>query len=262
MFRLMASGEPVVLTSPMSSLKKVSRLAFVAEQFGYQYVDARYSGGRNAQLQLFIAPDPSPQARRRAAQSWAMYPHAAEAGALPPLQPEAVELLKARAKFDLTGKNAEQRMLYGIGGVTLASVILAFRFGGESGDFVIAGVIWAALMVLVGIGFVVNRHRNAKFAARLQGMGFVPVTDETGRLRYLPPGSQVGPPLGTPLGAPVYPSAYPPSTPSPYAQGPYAPQMPQQYGQPQQPYGQYGQPNPNPNPYTAPHPGPQYPPSA
>ncbi|MFD4631848.1 hypothetical protein ACFVYR_27650 [Streptomyces sp. NPDC058284] len=239
MFRLMASGEPVVLTTPMSSLKKLARLAYVAEQFGYQYMDARYSGGRNAQLQLFIAPDPSPQAQQRAAQSWAMYPHAAEAGALPPSRPEAVELIKARAKFDLTGKNAEQRMLYGIGGVTIASVVLAFRFGGERGDFVVAGIIWVALMGLVGIGFVVNRRRNAKFAARLQGMGFVPVTDETGRLRYLPPGTswgmpvgmQAGPPPGVP--APVYPNPY--LSPSPYAQGPYAPQAPQAPHQYQQP---------------------------
>ncbi|MET9334236.1 hypothetical protein ABZX78_24070 [Streptomyces cellulosae] len=273
MLQLMASGEPVELTSPMASVKKLARLAFVAQQFGYEYADVRQGGGNNSQLKMLIVPDPSPQARARAAQNWAQYPNAHDGVSVPPLVPDAFELLKARINFDLTGKSAEKRMGYGAIGVSIGSVIIAYRLGGTSDDFVIAGIIWLALMAVFGIGFVVTRKRNAKFAARLQAAGFAPVADETGRVRYLPPGSGTpygGGPYG-PYGAqaqgappfpqqqpapgyapqpPAYGQPFPQQQPAPgYAQpGPYA-QQPPAYGQPgpygvppQQAPGPYGQP--------------------
>ncbi|MGA5123982.1 hypothetical protein ACPCAG_11780 [Streptomyces pseudogriseolus] len=279
MLRLMASGEPVELTSPMASVKKLARLAFVAQQFGYEYADVRQGGGNNSQLKMLIVPDPSPQAQARAAQNWAQYPNAHDGVSVPPLVPDAFELLKARINFDLTGKNAEKRMGYGAIGVSIGAVIIAYRLGGTSDDFVIAAIIWLALMAILGIGFVVTRKRNAKFAARLQAAGFTPVTDETGRVRYLPPGGQM-PGHGNPFGAGPYgpygaqaqgappfpqqqpapgyapPAQQPPAYGQPFPQqqqqqpGPYAPQQPPAYGQPGQPgpYGQqlpaYGQPGP------------------
>ncbi|MFJ8897720.1 hypothetical protein ACIRG8_10140 [Streptomyces sp. NPDC102359] len=240
MLGLMASGEPVELTSPMASVKKLARLAFVAQQFGYEYADVRQGGGNNSQLKMLIVPDPSPQAQARAAQNWAQYPNAGDGRSLPPLVPDAFELLKARINFDLTGKSAEKRIGYGALGVSVGSVIIAYRLGGTSDDFVIAAVIWLALMAILGIGFVVTRKRNAKFAARLQAAGFAPVTDETGRVRYLPPGGRM-PGHGNPFGAGPY---------GPYgaqAQGaPAAPQQPAP-GHPQQPPG-YGQPFPQQQP--------------
>ncbi|SMQ16663.1 hypothetical protein SAMN06272771_3036 [Streptomyces sp. Ag82_O1-12] len=254
MLRLMASGEPVELTSPMASVKKLARLAFVAQQFGYEYADVRQSSGRNGALTMLILPDPSPQARARAGQNWAQYPNAADGVSLPPLVPDAFELLKARINFDLTGKNAEKRMGYGALGVTVGCVILAFRFGGRSTDFVAAGVVWLLLMAVFGIGLLVTRKRNAKFAARLQAAGFTPVQDETGRLRYLPPGAQ------------------PPGQGNPFAGGPYGGAVPGRPGpatgtpQPaygQQPPGPYAQPAPGPypgQPAQAPYPGQPAPP--
>ncbi|MEU2911495.1 hypothetical protein ACFYM3_05345 [Streptomyces massasporeus] len=239
MLRLMASGEPVELTSPMASVKKLARLAFVAQQFGYEYADVRQSSGRNGALTMLILPDPSPQARARAGQNWAQYPDAADGVSLPPLVPDAFELLKARINFDLTGKNAEKRMGYGALGVSVGCVILAFRFGGQSDDFVAAGGVWLLLMAVFGIGLVVTRRRNAKFAARLQAAGFTPVQDENGRLRYLPPGAQ------------------PPGQGNPFAGGPYGGAVPGRPGpatgtpQPaygQQPPGPYAQPAPAPYP--------------
>ncbi|MEU3363379.1 hypothetical protein [Streptomyces pseudogriseolus] len=271
MLQLMASGEPVELTSPMASVKKLARLAFVAQQFGYEYADVRQGGGNNSQLKMLIVPDLSPQAQTRAAQNWAQYPNAHDGVSLPPLVPDAFELLKARINFDLTGKNAEKRMGYGAIGVSIGAVIIAYRLGGTSDDFVIAAIIWLALMAILGIGFVVTRKRNAKFAARLQAANFTPVTDETGRVRYLPPGGQM-PGHGNPFGAapygpygaqaqgappvppqpqqqpaPGYAPQQPPAYPQPFPQqqqqqpGPYAPQQPPAYGQPGQP-GPYGQP--------------------
>ncbi len=260
MLRLMASGEPVELTSPMASVKKLARLAFIAQQFGYEYADVRQGGGRNTALIMLIVPDPSPQARARAAQNWAQYPNASDGVSVPPLVPDAFELLKARINFDLTGKNAEKRMLYGALGGTVGCVVVALRAGGDGVAFVIAGVLWVVLMAALGIGFVVNRKRNAKFAARLQAAGFVPVTEEGGRVRYLPPGAQMpgqGNPFAAagPYGAPApgqAPAAGPYGAPAPgQAAGSYGSQAPGQGA------GSYGYPSPGqaPGPYGAPVPG-------
>ncbi|MGP4045530.1 hypothetical protein [Streptomyces sp. 2A115] len=279
MFQLMASGEPVELTSPMSSVKKLSRLAFVAQQFGYEYADVRQGGGQGSQLKMLIVPDPGPVARQRAAQNWAQFPNAASGGPLPPFVPDALELLKARINFDLTGKNAEKRMLYGALGVTVGCLVLAVRTGGDSTAFVFSGIFWVLLMGLLGIGVVVTRNRNAKFAARLQAAGFAPVTDETGRVRYLPLGGQLpghgnpfGMPAGNPFGTPA-PGTYAPGTPTPgpytaspgpytstpYAHGQYASQSPGPYGA-QAPYPHPcpvpQHPHPQPHPQSQPHPHP------
>ncbi|MFF5967385.1 hypothetical protein ACFY64_27395 [Streptomyces collinus] len=289
MLRLMASGEPVELTSPMASVKKLARLAFVAQQFGYEYADVRQSSGRNGALTMLLVPDPSPQARARAGQNWAQYPDAADGVSVPPVVPDAFELLKARINFDLTGKHAEKRMGYGALGVTVGCAILGFRFGGQSDDFVAAGVVWVLLMAVFGIGLVVTRKRNAKFAARLQAAGFLPVTDENGRTRYLPPGVQL-PGQGNPFAGGPYgqqaPGPYAQPAPGPYAQpapGPYAQPAPAPApapyggqpapapypGQPApapapgpygaQPPGPYGQPGPYSQPYNPPHPQQQNP---
>lgn len=242
MFRLMASGEPVELTSAMASVKKLARLAFVAEQFGYQYADVRQAG--NNGLRMLIVPDPSPQAQNRAAQNWAQYPQAGDGKSLPPVVPDALELLKARINFDLTGKSAEKRMGFGALGVTVGMAIGVARSSGDGVFFVIG--MWVLLLAILGVGFVVTRKRNAKFAARLQAAGFAQVADETGRVRYLPPGSQL-PGHANPFAGQQHMQA---------GQGnPFAGQQQgQQYVQPGQPYGQQqGQPQ---QPY---EPAPQQP---
>ncbi|WP_327429110.1 hypothetical protein [Streptomyces sp. NBC_01236] len=268
MFQLMAAGEAVQLTSPMASVKKLARLAFIAQQFGYEYADVRQGSGRNNALTMLIVPDPSPQAQTRAAQNWAQYPRAGDGESLPPVVPDALELLKARINFDLTGKNAEKRMGYGAVGFTIACVILAVRTGGDSVAFIVSGIVWVVLMAVLGIGFVVTRKRNAKFAARLQAAGFAPVTEAGGRVRYLPPaaayaayGSQAAGPYGpyAPQTAGPYGQQAPAASPYPGQQAPGAPygsphpgqQAPGPYAQPgavpQQPYGQ-----PQPQPYGQP----------
>lgn len=277
MFRLMATGEPVQLTSPMASVKKLARIAFLAQQFGYEYADVRQGSGRNNALTMLIVPDPAPQAQARAAQNWAQYPKAGDGVSLPPVVPDALELLKARINFDLTGKNAEKRMRYGFVGLTLACVVLGVRTGGDSVAWTVAGILWAVLMVVLGIGIVVTRKRNAKFAARLQAAGFAPVTDEGGRVRYLPPtagyggyagygghgghGGHGG--YGGQSGA-GYGAGHGGQAAGPY--GPYgapSPQTPLSRPAPHTPQGPYAQPAPNTpqGPYAqpAPHTTPQGP---
>ncbi|MFI9613759.1 hypothetical protein ACIHCM_19180 [Streptomyces sp. NPDC052023] len=245
MLRLMASGGPVELTSPMASVKKLARLAFVAQQFGYEYIDVRQAGSRNNALVMLIMPDPSPVARTRAAQNRAQYPNAGDGVSLPPAVPDALELLKARINFDLTGRHSEQQRLgYAALAVTVGSLVVGVKIGGDSA-FLVGGIMWAACMALLAGAFAVNRRRNAKYAARLQAAGFAPLRDPDGRLRYLPPGTPMpgqpfasGPYGATPGGAPI---------------GPYGPPAgPGQHVPPPVP-GSYG---------GQPAPGPQFPPSA
>ncbi|MEU2426068.1 hypothetical protein ABZ619_34520 [Streptomyces sp. NPDC007851] len=264
MFQLMASGEPVELTNAWASVKKLARLAFVAQQFGYEYADARRTGSRNSVLKLLIVPDHSPQGRARAAQNRAQYPNAADGVSLPPLVPDAVELLKVRIQFDLTGKNAEKRLLFSAGVITLGLVFAAVRNGGGTGPVVISGVVWIIAMAVMGLGFFVTRGRHAKFAQRLQAAGFMPVTGEGGRVRYLPPGTPIPVQQGSVQQGSVQqgsmqhfqyqPQYQPPQQPGPY--GPYAPppQPTGPYAAPQQPAGPYA-----PGPYQQQPPQPPYP---
>lgn len=196
----MASGEPVQVTSAMASMKKLARLAFIAQQFGYAYADVWQGGGpQDNGFVMLIVPDPSPQARVRAAQNWAQYPNAGDGVALPPLVSDAVELLKARINFDLAARYTEKQMMVLAGvGVTPLAVGLGFALGAGITAVVIAGIVWAALMALMPVGLVVNRRHRAKYAALLQAAGFTPVTDQSGRLRYVPPGGQF-PGHGNPL---------------------------------------------------------------
>ncbi|MFJ5894962.1 hypothetical protein ACIQFZ_05725 [Streptomyces sp. NPDC093064] len=202
MLRQMASGEPVHVSPAMGSMKKFTRLAFIAEQFGYEYADIWQGGGLDGnQYVMLIVPDPSPQARARAAQNRALYPDASDGGPLPPLVPDAVELLKARITFDITAKFTDKQrvVLAAVGAIPLALPV-GFWIGEGATAVVLAGVVWAAVMALVPVGLAVNRHYRAKYTALLQAAGYTAVTDPNGRLRYVPPDGQL-PGHGNPFAA-------------------------------------------------------------
>src|SRR3954465_3378010 len=107
MLREMASGEPVRMTVSGWSWKRLARLAFIAEQFGYQYADLQMTSDNK--FALFIAPDPSPEGRQRAAQNRAQYPDADEGVALPPGVPDTIDLLKARMVVDTGSQHSQRR---------------------------------------------------------------------------------------------------------------------------------------------------------
>ncbi|KAB1977418.1 hypothetical protein [Streptomyces triticiradicis] len=188
MLRQMASGEPVQVVTARASMKKIARLAFIAQQFGYEYADVRQGGGAQGNgFTMLIVPDPSPQARARAEQSRARYPDAVDGGALPELAPDEVELLKARISFDLATRYTEKQLVVIlVAGFSTLAVCLGLQLGADTTAAVVAGITWAALMALVPVGLVVNRRYRAKYAALLQAAGFTPVTERSGRLRYVP----------------------------------------------------------------------------
>ncbi|MGP3632715.1 hypothetical protein ACTU45_04985 [Streptomyces sp. 24-1644] len=174
-------------------MKKLARLAFTAQQFGYEYADVRQGGGPQGNgIVMLIVPDLSPQARTRAARNWTRYPNAGDGGALPPLVSDEVGLLKARIKFDLAARYTEKQLTV-IAGVSFTALALgpALTFGADTTALVTICGIWAALMALVPVGLVVNRRYRAKYAGLLRAAGFTPVTEQGGRLRYVPPGGQL-----------------------------------------------------------------------
>ncbi|MFI5567805.1 sulfurtransferase TusA family protein [Streptomyces sp. NPDC051740] len=190
MLRQMESGEPVRVTSAMPTTTKLARFAAMARKFGYAYADVRRGGGpKGDQYLIVIVPDPSPEARERAARNRARYPGAAHGGELPRLAPEEVELLKARITFDISTMYTDKQMILLAG---IAAVPLALPFGLLLGSgataVVLAAVFWAALMALVPVGLAVSRRYRTRYAAVLRAAGFTPVTDPAGRLRYVPPG--------------------------------------------------------------------------
>ncbi|MFD7700762.1 hypothetical protein [Streptomyces caelestis] len=200
MLRRMESGEPVRVTGALMTTAKFARCAALAREFGYEYAEVRRDGGTQGdQYVVVIVPDPTPEARARAARNRARYPGAADGGELPRPAPEAVELLKARITFDITTMYTDRQLilLAGLGAVPLA-LPLGLALGSGATAVVLTGVFWAALMALVPLGSAFNRRHRTRCADVLRAAGFTPVTAPDGRLRYLPPGGRL-PGHGGPL---------------------------------------------------------------
>ncbi|MFF3689697.1 hypothetical protein [Streptomyces sp. NPDC002187] len=186
----MASGEPVQITISMTSMKGLARLAFIAQQFGYEYADLQQTSDNK--FALLIVPDPGPQAQERAAQNRARYPDASDGVSLPPLVPNAIKLLKARMVVDLSRQYTDKQRAAIMGfGFTAMAAGIGFGFRADTTTVVIVGIVWAALMALLPVGLAGGRRYGAKYVARLQAAGFTQVTDRSGRLRYVPPGGQL-----------------------------------------------------------------------
>ncbi|MES5816994.1 hypothetical protein [Streptomyces sp. RG80] len=180
MLRRMGTGEPVHASTGLGTTKGLARLAFYAEQFGYEYAGAHQLGKKYV---IRVVPAHDPEARARAAENWVRYPGAASRGALPQLDEDAVAVFNARIGFELATRFTEKQMLglttFGFTGLALGPWI---KFG-----LVVGGTFWLALMALVPILLVANRRYRAKNAALLKAAGFTPVTDRDGQPRYLPP---------------------------------------------------------------------------
>ncbi|WP_200303387.1 hypothetical protein [Streptomyces adelaidensis] len=172
------------------SWKRLARLAFIAEQFGYEYADLQLTGDNK--FALFIVPDLSPQGRQRAAQNRARYPDAGEGIALPPVVPDAIDLLKARMVVD-TGSQYTDKLRMGllVFFLTASAAAICFRLRADTAAVAIVGIVWAALMALLPVLLVYSRRYRAKYATQLQAAGFTPAIDPSGRLRYVPPGGQL-----------------------------------------------------------------------
>ncbi|MEV7732172.1 hypothetical protein AB0O75_08725 [Streptomyces sp. NPDC088921] len=172
------------------SWKRLARLAFIAEQFGYEYADLQMNSDNK--LVLFIAPDLSLEGRQRAAENRALYPGAGEGVALPPFVPDAIDLLKARMVVD-SGSQYSDKLRVGIliFFLTVSAAAICFRLRTDTDAVIIVGIVWAALMALLPPLLAYSRRYRAKYATQLQAAGFTPVTDGSGRLRYVPQGGQL-----------------------------------------------------------------------
>ncbi|MGW0732027.1 hypothetical protein [Streptomyces sp. NPDC002851] len=250
MMTVMAQGAPVEVSLWAATMGKLARLAHLAEQFGYQYVDVQYASGNT--LKLLLAPDPSPQAQQLAQQSWAQYPQAGAGGQLPPLPGQAPELMKTRITYDLYGRHNEKRRLMAVPLLTVLVLFWILRDGEDSWMFWVP--VWVLMMAIAGGGILWTRKKHAACEAQLRAAGFVPMQDPTGRVHYAPPGGQfMGqapqqqgygvPPQQQGYGVPPQQQGYggvPPQgqqpQQAPQVQQPHQPQQAQPQ-QPQQPYG-------------------------
>ncbi|MGA5423244.1 hypothetical protein [Streptomyces lavendulocolor] len=189
-----AAGEPVQVTSRMASMRKLARLACFAQHFGYDYAGVRQGGGPQGNgLVMLLIPDPSPQARARAARAWSRYPDAGGGGALPPLQADTVALLRARIGLDLAARYSEKQLIaLAVFGFTVAAAGLGLQLGEGVTSWLIAGVIWAVLMALVPVLLAVNRRYRSRCTAILEAAGYMRVNDRIGRPRYAPPSAGAG----------------------------------------------------------------------
>ncbi|MEU0402719.1 hypothetical protein ABZ318_21240 [Streptomyces sp. NPDC006197] len=186
----MESGEPVTLTVS-TTMKRLTKLAFIAQQFGYEYADLKLGSGGSCVM--WLVPDPSPQARALAAENRARYPHASDGVSLPSYAPDALELLKARMTLDLKRQySTGKRLALIFAFLALAAAGIGSEYGDNAIDaLTIAGVFLAATAAPVPVGFAISRRFVVRYTARLEAAGFTPVTDRNGRLRYVPPGGQL-----------------------------------------------------------------------
>lgn len=186
MLRRLAGGEPVEFYARMISFKGLTRLAFLAEQFGYAYADLRQG---EQGFTLYLVPDSRPRARELAAENRDRYPRAAEGGPLPVPDPAALALLKARMLSDLRRRYSLKQLLWMVG---VSVVLAALDFGMEFGDgresvLTIASAVWAGFVVLLVLLHLWSRRVARTNAAFLEAAGFTLAPDERGRLRHVPP---------------------------------------------------------------------------
>ncbi|WP_105971833.1 hypothetical protein [Streptomyces geranii] len=186
MLRQMESGQPVRLTISMMTWKKLTRLAYFAEQFGYEYANVYTSS--DYKTVLTIVPDPRPQARERAAQNRVRYPDATDGVSLPPVEPDALKLLKTRMLFDLNHALTEkQRAAIWVTVFSVLAAAIAFRFHADTAVVVTTLIVWATLMALLPVLLHFSRRQIAENIAQLEAAGFIRVTDELGRPQYVRP---------------------------------------------------------------------------
>ncbi|MFV6032719.1 hypothetical protein [Streptomyces sp. NPDC056264] len=189
MLRLMAGGRPVALDAGSASFKRLARLAFLAEQFGYEYADLRR---KERSFILHLEPDLRPRAWELAAENRRTYPRAAEGGPLPVPDAGTIALFRARMMSDLKRTTS---LLEALAYTGVAFIISAVGIGFEFGDdrataLTIAGVVVAAEAVFVTALILWGRRANRRAAALLEAAGFTRVPDENGRLRHVPPGDE------------------------------------------------------------------------
>lgn len=181
--------DAIPLASGAGSVKKLARLAWIAEQYGFAYEDAQQAS--RAPLRVFLVRDPSPAAQQRAAATWAAYPRAGSGGPLPEPTPEQLRLYRSRIVSDTTDGRAQRQIL------ALALMILLVFVVVSAGAFLALDearmlgplTVGVPTLLIIGVIYPVTRRRYANAVARLRAAGFSPVTDGTGRTRLLPPGT-------------------------------------------------------------------------
>ncbi|MFJ7592634.1 hypothetical protein ACIQZO_35725 [Streptomyces sp. NPDC097617] len=182
---------------PEQTVGRVAALAHVAEQYGYAYDRAHRTGHNGMLILVRMYRDPHPAARAREAAIIAAHPQAGNGGTVPGMRPgtvkplpeaqEPVARLKDRIMLDVMAEAANKRQKLIAWGSCGAMVLLLLVLGMP----VAALVGGAALAAFLGGGLKLGAIRRQRIARRLTDAGFVPVSDDHGRQRFLEPGRQL-----------------------------------------------------------------------
>ncbi|MEV6649434.1 hypothetical protein [Streptomyces sp. NPDC051219] len=198
LLRQVASKDVVVLTHPFSVASRLAALAYVAEQYGFAYVEARRDEANKQAMNVYLYRDPSPEARQREVATISRYPQAGNGGPVPGMRPgtlkpdagarEAVARLKDRIGFDVLGDGLEKGPKRFVGGMFALVVLMTLLDGKYILAKLVGGVALGA--ALAGL-FRLSALRRGRMEQRLLDAGFVPVSDQYGRRRFLAAGEQL-----------------------------------------------------------------------
>ncbi|OIV38186.1 hypothetical protein BIV57_07000 [Mangrovactinospora gilvigrisea] len=232
----------------------MAELAFCAEQYGYTLLGVETRGFRFPVNVLTFHRDPSPAAQARAAATMQQYPGAGQPGQpVPGLEPAGgaklrgpaaaareLAVLKDRINYDLTGKQATQRVLRVGAWLAVLLVLRFFAYGAGTSALVMVLVVAALYAVALGVALVVNKARNTGCGERLQAAGYQKVEGAQGH-KWLPPHAVAAPQQAYPPAQQGYPqqqAAPAPAPVYPQQQAAPAPVYPQQQAAPGQPQPQ------------------------
>lgn len=193
LMRQIASQDVVDIVHPYARLRTLGALAYIAECYGFRYVDVRRVG-ENKTLHVYLVRDDAPRAQQRAAANAAAFPRAGGGGAVPGMHPGSltpvpeaqphVDLITALITYDSLGAVGDRKRLLTLAWGSAALFPALALLTAKPAVLLPLAVLMPALL-LGALRF--NTTRRAKLTQRLTAAGCTPFRDEAGRERYVRP---------------------------------------------------------------------------
>ncbi|MGA5895239.1 hypothetical protein [Streptomyces venetus] len=193
LMRQIATQDVIELVHPFSEWQTFGALAYIAECYGFRYVDVRLVG-KHKIAHIRLVRDTSPQAQQRAAANTAAFPDPGPGrpvpgmylGSLTPVaQAQAdVDLITTCIRYDAAGAAANRKQLLTMAWAAPALFLLLAVLTGKYAVLLPLAVL-TPVFVLGALR--INTTRRAKLAERLLAAGCTPMRDEAGRERFVRP---------------------------------------------------------------------------
>ncbi|MET9762663.1 hypothetical protein ABZ016_27090 [Streptomyces sp. NPDC006372] len=193
LMRQIATQDMIELVHPFSEWRTFGALAYIAECYGFRYVDVRLVG-KHKIAHICLVRDTSPQAQQRAAANTAAFPDPGPGRAVPgmylgSLTPVAqaqadVDLITTCIRYDAAGAAANRKQLRTM---AWAGAVLFLLLSVLTGKYAVLLPLAVLTPVFLLGALRVNTTRRAKLAQQLLAAGCTPVRDEAGRERFVRP---------------------------------------------------------------------------